>query len=205
MRELFRPAILTLAITCLCFSWGCVSRYLMPKEDRVAVSRWASYEAARVDFEKIIPNKTTQKDLYKIGIDPRVLPNVTILDPLTIRNLFLGNNPAVRLESLPPHIQEYLQDLDNCAGFKYKQEDIKTKGEGNILLRLMSFWVEDITKGWQFEATVFLKKNNQVVVFALWQGNPNVDQIKKQIDPLGPLSKLFGSGRVIIADKISVP
>lgn len=205
MRGLFRLATFMLAIACLIFNWGCVSAYLMPKEDRIVVSRWSNYEEARADFEKIIPNKTTQKDLEKIGIDPKILPNVTILDPFTIRNLFLGNNPSVQLKDMSPEIQEYLKDLDNCTGFKYKQEDIKTKGLGNILLRLLTFWVEDVTKGWQFEATIFLKKDKRVVVFALWRGDPNVDQIKKQVDPLGPLGKIFSSSRVIIADRLSVP
>ncbi len=179
---------------------GCAntSRILQPSEDRVSVSDWKSYQEAEAAFNKIKPYETTLTDLKKLNFDPQAR-NITILDSMAIRNLLLSNNPSIRLEDLPEGARDCVKNLDECQGFKFKYESIYTKGKGNVFLRLFKFKKEDITKGWQFEATIFLRKN--VVVYVTWQGTPKIDQIAVQRNPLGPLTDIFGAAPAKAIDK----
>jgi len=173
-----------------CATITSTSGNLMPTERKIAVSNWKSYQSAIEDFNRIEPNKTTLADLKKIGFDPNITPNTVFLDPISIRNIFLGNN-SIRIDDLPKDLQEYLRDFNECRGFKFKQEAIFTKGEGSILSRLLKFKKEDIISGWMFEAWIFMKKDK--VVYTLWLGNPNIREIRTQKNPLGPFSEILGN------------
>lgn len=191
--------IVFLALAFLLGGCASFSSSLMPSEKHLAISPWKDYEGAEAAFKKIEPGKTVTEDLKVLGFDPYRTPNVTILDPLSIRNLFLGNNPSVKLEDLPKEIQDYLRDINECRGFKLKQESVHTKGKGSLLLRLFKFRKEDVTLGWNFEAWIFLKKD--AVVYTLWQGNPMISQVRVQKNPLGPFAEIFGNIPKTIIDR----
>ncbi len=187
--------VVIVMLACLSLIFGCATitstnNSLMPTEKKIAVSNWKNYQSAIEAFNRIEPNKTTMAELKKIGFDPNITPNTVFLDPISVRNIFLGNN-SIRIEDLPKDLQEYLKDFDECRGFKFRQEAIFTKGEGNILSRLLKFKKEDLISGWQFEAWVFMKKNK--VVYTLWLGNPNIREVRIQKNPLGAFSDILGN------------
>ncbi len=197
--------VIVIMLACLSLISGCAtitstSNNLMPTEKKVAVSNWKSYQSAIEAFNRIEPNKTTLADLKKIGFDPEITPNTVFLDPISVRNIFLGNNSATRITDLPEDLQKYLKDFNDCRGFKFKQEAIFTKGEGNILTRLLKFNKEDVVSGWSFEAWVFMKKDK--VVYTLWLGNPKIRELRTQKNPLGPFSDILGNAPALIIKAI---
>lgn len=177
------------------FLWGCaaISQKVMPSEGRPAVSQWKNYQSALDVFKKIEPGKTSLADLKKLGFDPDITPNTTFLNPITIRNLFLGTDTKapIKFEDLPQDIQDYLKDFNNCLGFKFEQEVSYTEGKGSLVKRWLKFKKEDLTTGWRFEALIFMKKDT--VAYVYWEGKPNIKDPRFKKDPLGPLTDIFGN------------
>lgn len=110
---------------------GCAS--LMPSEANMGISPWSEYAEAQRQFEKIEPYKTEINDLKNLFFDPEKNPNTTYLNYLSVRNLFI-NNPSVKIEDLPGGIQDCFIHFEQCYAFEFKMENIKTKGQGNIVL-----------------------------------------------------------------------
>ncbi|MBI4837042.1 MAG: hypothetical protein HY813_01385 [Candidatus Portnoybacteria bacterium] len=160
----------------------------MPTEKQNAVTSWLSYQDAETAFNKIKAGKTTISDLAKIGFDSQS-PNVTVLDPLTIRNLFVGTNSGLRLEDLPMSIQAYLKDFENCRGFKFQGDMMQSRGRGNLVARIFGFNKEDLITGWQFEAWIFVSKDK--VAYTLWKGTPHISKVQRQQNPLGPFGDIL--------------
>ena len=193
-----RGSGVVIAIILACFSlmmFGCAtisttSNGLMPTERKIVGSTWKGYQEALDAFNLIEPNKTTLEDMKKIGFDPIAVPNTVFLDPISIRNIIVGNN-ASRIEDLPKDLQDYIRDLKECRGFKFRQQEFFTKGTGNLLSRIFKFNKEDIVSGWQFEAWIFMKKG--VVVYTLWLGNPNIHEMTNQKNPIGSFSDILGN------------
>ena len=163
--------------------------------ESVSVSPWESYEQMRGVFDKVNPYQTTREDLKSLNIDPVQIPNVAYLNGVAVRNMFL-NNTTTRLEDLPKGIQECLKDFEDCYGFQYKYQNIRTKGEGNIFLRWLKFKKETRTQGPDVIFQVFFREN--LVVYKQWGGTPTTNQYILEKNPFGPLQEpwdvMLGTG-----------
>ncbi len=160
---------------------------LLPRSDTSNQSPWQNFEAAKVDYDKIVPNQTTKADLKKLGFDPFVTPNITLLNYLDLTTRFIPNS-SITLNDLPPMVQKCLQMKDHCQGYAANPQHMHSQRFGNVALDLLNFRRETRTSGWRFETLLVLL--DDTVVYKLWGGDPNILKYEKKNNPLGPLQEV---------------
>lgn len=173
-----------LAAGCLLLS-ACA---VLPTTDTKSPSKWASYEDAKKAFDLAILNVTTDKDLDFLGFTPDGMPNVQIINYVDVVKSF---GSAFKLEDLPVGVRKCFDARDNCRAYVVRVTNTRAKREGNIAMDLFGFRKYVHTSGWEFEATLVLVNN--VLVYKLWNGTPEIESYQKEKTPLGPLQSLDGA------------
>jgi len=168
---------------------GCAG--LLPSIEKTTQSPWDSFDSAKESFDKIVPQKTTSEDLKKLNFDPFETPNVKLITYLDLTERFVPNE-SISLEDLPPGVRSCLAAKEACQGYEITPQKINNKRYGNFFLDLLNFRRKTKTFGWKFSALIVLQ--NDLVVYKLWGGEPNVLEFEDKRNPLGPLQ---GIGEVI--------
>lgn len=163
---------------------GCA---ILPTTDVKNPSKWASYDEAKKAFDMTVLNVTTDKDLAFLGFTPDHTPNVQIVNYVDVVKSF---GSAVKLEDMPVGVQKCFEARDNCSAYVVTVINTRAKREGNIPADLFGFRKYVHTSGWKFEATLVLVNN--VLVYKLWNGTPEIESFEHQKTPLGPLQNLGG-------------
>ena len=166
---------------------GCTS--LLPSGGTVKKSPWKLFDEAKISFDKIIINQTTDKELTALGFDPHSTPNIAILSYLDIRRLF--DYELDRDEFYHEGVNLCVKARESCQGYDVSIEDINKKRVGNFWLDVLVVKREEQTTGWRFRALILLVENK--VVYKLWSGNPMLDEVKAKKNPLGPLQDVGAS------------
>ncbi|OQW94282.1 MAG: hypothetical protein BWK79_06670 [Beggiatoa sp. IS2] len=178
--------IIALTITLLSLLHaGCGA--MLPSIDKITKSPWQSFEEAKKSFDKIIPEKTTTQDLKQLGFDPFAIPNVKLITYLEVIQKFVPNQ-SVSLEDLPSGVRDCLAAKEICKGYEVKPQVLNSKRYGNVVLDLLNFRRKTVTTGWKFDALIVLK--NDLVVYKLWGGEPQVEQFEDKRNPLGPFQEI---------------
>ena len=86
-------------------------RALLPQGQSGAKSMWPSYEAAHETWEKIVPYQTRKSDLAKLGIDPSVSPNISVLTYSDVIRRFVPSS-AIAAENIDEGIRECIAARD---------------------------------------------------------------------------------------------
>lgn len=168
--------------------YGCANTgsYLMPSATEVVDAPWSTYDKAQKSYEQIILYQTNLSDLKKLGFDPIKMPNVKLLDILTIRNMFLIS-PSIKQEDLPAGIRDCLSS-EQCKGYEFPFTSVSKKGVGNIFLRFLRFKQSELTTGTNVIFTLFLR--GELVVFKLDpKGTSIINKLETKKNPLGPLQE----------------
>jgi len=186
---------------------GCASlqptNYTRPTDESLP---WKNYEEAKSSADKVEVGKTTLVELKKLGFDPLKVPNTeTILD---IRKELLPN-PSSTVEDLPTEEAKLCyRKGPKCSGYKFNIKVTRGEGKGNTLLRLISVKKEVKTSGWVFSYNVYLLSRKEaglaiegdlndkemVVVFGLYGGVPNIQEISTDTNKLGWVDTVIGAG-----------
>jgi hypothetical protein len=169
---------------------GGPSKALMPSGESGTVMQWKNYNEVETAFNRIVPGKTTLKDLEGLGFGPGSA-NVTLLDALTVKDMFLGSSGS-RIEQYPKLIQDFLNDFQNCKGLQFRYDVSKTMGTGSWLLRTFDFKSKDHITGWNVDVRIFMGKND-IVVCTFWKASPNLSRNQEQKNPLGPIGPILKS------------
>jgi hypothetical protein len=176
--------------TALAATWlalaGCAA--VLPTTDVKNPSKWATYDDAKKAFDMTVLNVTTDKDLAFLGFTPEGTPNVQIINYVDVVKSF---GSSVKLGDMPVGVQKCFEARDNCRAYLVRVTNTKAKREGNLALDLFGFKKYTHTSGWQFEATLVLVNN--VLVYKLWNGTPEIESYENQKTPLGPLQNLGGA------------
>jgi hypothetical protein len=167
------------------FTSGCKS--VLPTEKSIAESRWETFEGVHADYEKVIPQQSTTNDLKELGFDPYLMPNIKILNYIDLVQRFLPN-ASVSKEDLPKPVRLALEAKDAARAYEVDLESIKTKRFGNAFLDVFSFRRRARTTGWNYKALFVLK--DDLVVYKLWSGAPNINKLSDKKRPLGPLQEV---------------
>ena len=166
---------------------GCAS--MLPTKTSTTESRWKNYEQARLAFDIIEPYHTTTNDLASLGFYPSVSPNVKILTYADLMPIFMPN-PAIHKNDLPAGVVECINAHENGFAYVVDLENTRSKRYGNVLLDIFSFKRNTHETGWQFKGLILIKDN--VVVYKLASGQPQISRDEKQVKPLGPFQELDG-------------
>jgi len=164
---------------------GCTS--LLPVAHQESPTPWASYDDAQAMFVKILPGKTTHHQLSELGVDPIRTPNIVVLGHADLlRRLIPASLADVRW--LDPGLQACVAAPQSCFGYEIEQTHVDRQRFGNFWLDFFNFKRRVNVSGWQFNAVVVIKDN--VVIYKLWSGKPNIHQLEQENSPLGPLQGL---------------
>lgn len=163
---------------------GCVA--LLPTGKDVTKSRWKSFNEAKADFDRVVPNKTTTSELRTLGFDLYSSPNVRILNYIDIAVA----TQSIKREELDGGLSLCLSAKNNCQAYEFFPQEIHSERYGSFWLDLFNFRRKTRDKGWRFKALFVVVDN--VVVEKLWGGNPNVDTDREAKNPLGPLQDAGG-------------
>ena len=87
--------VLLLFITTLLSS--CSTTSLLPRQQKIVVTPWSSFEEANKAFDLITPYQTKKNELEQLGFDPKVTPNIKILNYLDLIKRFMPNQSMFSL------------------------------------------------------------------------------------------------------------
>jgi hypothetical protein len=178
-----------LALQCGCRSLlpaGSVSTPQLP---------WGNYADASTAMDRIVPYRTTRAELHQARIDPAVNPAITILNYTDLLQR-LTAVPAVPPERLDRGIADCLNAGRRCTAYLINVSQIDTHRIGNFWLDLFNFRQRTRTTGWSLSALIIFV--DDVAVFAVSGGQPNIDTEQLTRNPLGPLQGIGASVRPTI-------
>jgi len=163
---------------------GCSS--MLPTA-RNATSSFRNFEDLRNAVESLQPMKSRQEELVRLGIDPVQLPNTTILSYADVLRRFAPGTVAIK-EDLDVGIQACLAARDRCRGWELNAGFISRVRTGNFLADFFKFRRRTETTGWRFNALVLMADG--LVVYRAWGGQPLLNQLDVEKNPLGPLQDI---------------
>ena len=178
-----RPGCALLAATFLMA--GCTQ--LLPKAQSEVHSPWASFEEAKVAFERIQPERTSASDLRAQGIDPYSSSNVQLLTYSDILLKFPLANGFAR-ETLDPGLRRCLEAGKECIGYSIAVHDVRRDRVGGFWADMFGFKRVVDVSGWTFNGLILLV--DERVVYTLYGGQPNVKEKETSRQPLGPVQQI---------------
>lgn len=164
---------------------GCVS--LLPSGTSAAKSRWHSYSEVETAFQTITPYRTDTNTLKLLGFYPPVSPNVKLLTYVDIIQIFMPN-PGIRRKDLPEAVRECLDAREQSYGYLIELETTDSHRYGNVFLDVFGFKRKTHVEGWRFQGLILI--TNNVAVYKLSSGEPQISRDEKSTRPLGPFQEL---------------
>jgi len=173
------------AAASLCLLGACAS--LLPSARTEVVSTWSSYEVALQSLAAITPYQADRLAVHRQGLDPRHHPGVSVLHYADVLKRFAA------AASLPPeHLDRGIRDClhagQRCTGYAVSVTKKHSKRVGNFWLDMLSFRRETVITGWSVDALLVFVDDQ--LVYELVGGQPTVQVLELQRNPLGPLQTL---------------
>lgn len=149
-------------------------------------SPFKTFEEARTAIDALVPMKSDVAALTKMGIDPVKQPNTTILTQADIVRRFAPS--VLKREDLDPGVLACMEAREACRGWEITGAHILKARTGNFFADFANFSRRSETTGWRFNALILLV--NDVVVYRAWGGQPSVNEVEVNTNPLGPLQEM---------------
>lgn len=175
-----KPNILTSAVLALLLA-GCSS--MLPRGSTDQTSKFASYAEAQSAAERIVPFETHTAQLGDFGFDPHEGSNVTLI-PYPEIVARLAPYSGVPLDQLDPGIKACILARTACRAYLFHFEKQDRERQGSFLIDFFNVRRETKVTGWWFEALVVV--DDGTVLFRNVAGQPHVERIDMQRNPLGP-------------------
>ncbi len=164
----------------------CACASLLPQAQTASPS-FQSFEAARQAIESLIPQTSDMATLTEKGLTPSSQPNTVILTHADVVRKMVNGNVLDR-KDLDPGIVICLQARDACRGWELNVAHISKARTGNFFADFLNFKPRTETTGWRFNAMILLVED--VVVYRGWGGQPVINEVETQTNPLGPLQDM---------------
>ena len=145
------------------------------------------FDEARQAIEGLVPKKSTVETLSALGLTPAKQPNTLILTQADVVRRTV-NGSVLSKEDLDPGILTCINARDACRGWEFNVARIAKTRTGNFWADFVNFKRRTETTGWRFNALVLLV--NDVVVYRGWGGQPVVNEVEVNTNPLGPLQDM---------------
>ena len=177
-----RLAIQLLALTLLLS--GCAG--LLPR-GRSETTPFQDFNQASQAIESLVPMQSDLTELNRLGLDPAKQPNTLILTHSDIVRRFVPS-ALLKREDLDPGVLRCLEAVNDCRGWEINAARISKVRNGNFFTDFANFSRRTETTGWRFNALILMVKD--VVVFRSWGGQPQLNELDVNTNPLGPLQDL---------------
>ncbi|HEY0822791.1 MAG TPA: hypothetical protein VGD76_03310 [Ramlibacter sp.] len=169
---------------------------MLPRGSSDAPSPFATFAEAQAAAEKIVPFQTPTGQLATLGFDPKDGRNVTMI-PYPDIVARLAPYSGVPLEQLDPGIRTCILAKTECRGYVFRFEKEDRTREGGFWADFLNVKRETHVRGWWFEALVVV--NDGTVLFRNISGQPHVERLVRERNPLGPLQPAGeGAGAIIL-------
>jgi len=162
---------------------GCSSSSYLPSGKETVRSPWQNFNDVKTAFDKITPHKTDREALKSLGFDPFTTPNIEMINYLDITRRFMPNQ-SIRKEDLDQSLQRCLDQRDHCHAYEVLLRQASQERYGNVFFDLFNFRRKTQLTGWEFRAIIVMQ--DDLVVYKLWGGKPNIDENRDQKNPFGP-------------------
>ncbi len=172
------------ALTASLLIGGCSS--LLPKSQTESPT-FQNFDDARLAIESLVPTKSNLSTLSAMGIDPAKQPNTLILTHSDIVKKVV-NGSVLSKDDLDPGIVKCLNARDACRGWELNVARISKARTGNFFADFINFKRRTETTGWRFNALILMV--NDVVVYRAWGGQPVVNEVEVNTNPLGPFQDM---------------
>jgi hypothetical protein len=163
---------------------GCSS--MLPKSQSQSPT-FQTFDEARQAIESLVPKKSNVETLLEAGLTPAKQPNTLILTQADVVRRTV-NGSVLSKEDLDPGILTCINARDACRGWEFNVARISKTRTGNFWADFVNFKRRTETTGWRFNALVLLV--NDVVVYRGWGGQPVVNEVEVNTNPLGPLQDM---------------
>ena len=173
---------------------GCQNLFLSNRS--ATRSPWTNWDQVNIAFNHIAPDHTTVPDLKRMGFDPSVTPNIKIMPYVDIMPIFMPN-PNIHIGDLPIGVRIYVEAKTNNCAYMVELQDVMEKRHGNLFLDMFGFKRLTHQSGWRFKGLILIKDN--VVVYTLSSGEPDISTDDSKIRPLGPFQELDGCAGQIMS------
>lgn len=140
-----------------------------------------TYEDVKASYDKIEVGKTTVDDLNGLGFNIKDSPNIKLLSYLDVASTV----QSIPIQELDPGLQACLRARSDCRAYVFEPNRINSVRNGNFWLDILSFRRKTQETGWRFKALIVFV--NSHVAYKLSSGEPKIDQMRDQKNPLGPL------------------
>ncbi len=183
VRSLLLRFVVPLSVAAL--AAGCAD--LLPRGSADTVVSWESFDEARQAIEEIVPYQTHRSDLSAKGFDPRQNPAISLLTYSDLVQRFAVGS-VVRPEELDRGISECLRAGKACTGYAITAKKTKRERVGSFWVDTLGFKRQTEITGWTFNALVIFV--DDLAVYTLYGGTPNMHETEVTRNPLGPLQGL---------------
>lgn len=163
---------------------GCSS--MLPKSLSESPT-FQNFDDARKAIESLEPRKSDLTTLSGIGISPAKQPNTLILTHSDIVRKVVNGSVLTKAD-LDPGIVTCLDARDACRGWEVNVARIAKARTGNFWADFLNFKRRTETTGWRFNALILMV--NDVVVYRAWGGQPVVNEVDVNTNPLGPFQDM---------------
>ena len=162
---------------------------LLPSQSEIGSSKFVSYNAVRGAFDKISLRQTSINDMSDLGFDADSTPNVAVLSYLDIVERFMPNS-SMAFDKLDPAVQDCIMARTACEGYVFKVEHHDFQRTGSLFLDLFGFLHTTEETGWTAQVLVLVQNGH--VTHKLLSGEPHVQIVRDDFQPLGPMQNLGG-------------
>ena len=171
----------------LLLSMGCSS--MLPKKYTVTHSQWGNYEELATIIDHIHAGQTLD-DLKLLGIDVKNTKNIEYLSHLDIAKRFglIGYKDAV--VKTPEGVKRMLNAAERGRGYELTVENTSNIREGGFWKDFLHFKRVSRTTGWKFSILIITVDDK--VEYVLHKGNPNINKVTVEKNPLGPFQTFNG-------------
>lgn len=173
-------SMLALALTVA----GCGS--MLPKSQSQSPT-FQSFDEARQAIESLVPRQSNLQALSDMGLTPAKQPNTLILTHADVVRRMV-NGSVLGKEDLDPGIMTCINARDACRGWELNVARISKARTGGFLADFVNFKRRTETTGWRFNAMILLV--DDVVVYRAWGGQPVINEVEVNTNPLGPLQDM---------------
>lgn len=164
---------------------GCAA--LLPSSKVEVASAWNSYDDAVQSLSRLQPLRSSRPEVHGQGLDPHHNPSVTILHFGEVLQRFAAA-ALIRPEDVDPGITRCLGAGRRCNAYAVSVKKLARQRIGSFWLDMLDFRRETETTGWSVE--VLLIFVDDLLVYELIGGQPNILENELRRNPLGPLQGL---------------
>jgi hypothetical protein len=173
-------SMLALALTVA----GCGS--MLPKSQSQSPT-FQTFDEARQAIESLVPRQSNLHALSEMGLTPAKQPNTLILTHADVVRRMV-NGSVMGKEDLDPGIVTCINARDACRGWELNVARISKARTGSFLADFVNFKRRTETTGWRFNALILLV--DDIVVYRGWGGQPVINEVEVNTNPLGPLQDM---------------